>query len=620
MNPITVERAMQQAVEHHMAGRLAEAEGMYRQILGRFPDHPDALHLLGVLAGQTGHPDAAIGLIGRAIAVRPDIADYHRNLAESYRRSARWEEEIASLRRALALRPDDAEGHNNLGIALWHKGFLDEAAAEFAAAVRINPEFAEAHIDLGNALWHQGRLDEAVGSFRRAIALRPELAPAHNNLGSVLKDQGRLDEALDSFRRAVDLKPDYATAASNFLCLLHYHPACDAQAILADHRHWARRFAEPLAFEIAPHTNDRTPDRRLKIGFASPDFRAHPVGELLLPFFSHFDHATMESVCYSDVRATDDVTGQLRACSDRWYDTAGMSDQQLAQRIREDRIDILVDLGLHTANNRLLVFARKPAPVQATMLGMPATTGLATMDYRLTDRFLDPPGPGDGDYSEISIRLPHSFWCYQPPPETPEVGPLPALARGFVTFGCLNQFAKVSRPALQLWIEILRALPTARLVIQSPPGSHLDAVRRQFRDGGVAPDRVDFVARASKLEYLRRHHDLDVCLDPFPYNGHTTTLDALWMGVPVITLAGRTAVGRGGVSILSNAGLSGWIAGTPQEYLEIAVRWAGDLAGLGAVRAGLRQQMQSSPVMDGRRFAVDVQSAFRQMWTSWATT
>jgi predicted O-linked N-acetylglucosamine transferase (SPINDLY family) len=255
-----------------------------------------------------------------------------------------------------------------------------------------------------------------------------------------------------------------------------------------------------------------------------------------------------------------------------------------------------------------------------TAFGMPATTGLATIDYRLTDRYLDPPGTTDGDYSERSIRLPHCFWCYQPPEETPPVNELPAASSGFVTFGCLNQFSKVSRPALELWARVLLAMPGARLMIQCQDGGHREAVFAQFAARGVARERIELVASAPRLEYLRRFHALDLGLDPFPYNGHTSMLDSLWMGVPAISLAGRTAVGRGGVSILSNIGLAEFIADTPERYIDLAVQWAADLPRLSRLRAGLRQRMEASPLADGARFAADVEAALRQMWRTWCSS
>ncbi len=685
MTPMTIDQAMQVAFGHHQSGRLPEAEALYRQVLARSPDHADALHWLGVLAGQVGRLEGAIDLIGRAIAVNPGVAEYHSNLGEIYRRSGQTESAVASLRRAtqlnpglaiahlnlgnalrtmgqldpaiaafgralelepdhaealnnlgvalfeagrpeeaivafrrvIALRPGYADAHNNLGNALNDRGLVDEALAALGRAIELAPESALAYNSLGKALWDKGRLDEARVALDRAIALRPDYAEPHCNLGNVLKDQGRLDEALACFRRALELKPGFAEPASNLLFSVHYHPDFDAQAILAEHRDWARRYADPVAREVSPHSNDPSPLRRLRVGYLSPDLRDHAVGQLLRALFPHFDRRQTEIVCYSDVRVPDRVTETLRSQADEWHDIVGTSDQRLAGRIRADRIDILVDPTLHTANNRIRVLARKPAPVQVTMLGPPATTGLTTIDYRLTDPYLDPPGVSDADYSEQSIRLPHCFWIYRPPDEAPPVGALPALKNGFVTFGCLNQFAKVSRPALHLWVRILQCVPGSRLVLQSPPGSHQEAVRRLFAEGDIAVERVEFVGRAARADYFRLYGDLDLCLDPFPYNGHTSTLDALWMGVPVVTLAGRTGVGRGGVSILSNVGLPELIAETPEQYVAIAVALAADHARLSELRAGLRPRMQSSPLLDARQFAADVEAAFRRMWTTW---
>jgi predicted O-linked N-acetylglucosamine transferase (SPINDLY family) len=651
MTPIMIEQAMQIAIGHHQAGRLDEAVRLYRQVLTQHPDHAGALHLLGVLACQAGRLDASIDLIGRAIAVDPSVAEYHSDRGESYRRSGRPDEAIAGYQRAIELKPGLALAHSNLANALWGLGRLDEACIAGRRAIDLEPGFAEAYNNLGNVLKDLGRFDEAIAAFGRAIQLtpgfaeahnnlgctlseqgnpeaaiaavgrgielKPDLAEAYNNLGNALRETGRIDEALDAFRKALALRPDLATAASGLVYALHFHPDFDAQAIVAEHRAWARAHAEPLAAEIRPHENDRAPKRRLRVAFLSPDFRDHAVGRALLPLFAHHDRRQTEFVAYSDVRAADRITANLKALADRWLDVADLSDRRLADRIREDGCDLLVDLALHTAGNRLPVFARKPAPVQVTMLGLPATTGLETIDVRLTDPYLDPPGMTDGDYTERSLRLPRCFWCYQPAEDAPTVGALPAEKNAFVTFGCLNQFAKVSRPALELWVKILQSLAGSRLVIHAPPGAHRLAVQRLFQEAGIAPERIAFVARVPRRSYLGRYHDLDLCLDPFPYNGGITTMDSLWMGVPVITLAGRTAVGRAGVSILANVGLPELIARTPEQYVRIAIDWAGDLARLRRLRSGLRQRMQASPLMDGAHYAAAVEAAFRQAWRTW---
>ena len=753
MTQIAIQQTMQSALGHHQAGRLAEAESLYRQVLALSPHHAEALHSLGVLASQVGRTELAIELIGRAIAVNPAVALYHNNRGEIYRRSGQWDRAIADCRRAIELQPDAADPYNSLGNVLWEQGRLDEAVAAYRRAIELDPDHADAHSNLGVVLKDQGRIDDALNAFRRAIELQPDMAAPHNGLGNALKDQGRLAEAIAAFHRAIELRPQYAEpynnlgnalkvqgrleeaiaafhraielkprfamaysnlgnalmdqgrreraiaaferaielnpglagahcnlgnaldeqglleesiaayrraialqpdlaeahknlgralacqgridealaccrkavelepdfpeAASNLLFALHLHPDSDARAILAEHRAWARRFAEPLAASTRPHPNDRAPERSLRIGFVSPDFRDHPLARLLLPLFAHHDRRQAEFICYSNVRAADATTRRFQALAADWHETVNLGDAELAERIRGDGIDILVDLALHTAGNRLLVFARKPAPVQVTMLGMPGTTGLDTIDYRITDPYFDPPGSRDADYSEQSLRLPHTFWCYHPPEDSPPVAPLPAWKKGFITFGCLNQLAKVSPRVLKFWVKILQSLPGSQLVLHAPAGAHRDSVRALFADAGIAADRLGFDARVPLRDYLVRHHEIDLCLDPFPYSGGVTTMDALWMGVPVITLAGRTAVGRSGVSILSNVGLTDLIAETPEQYVACAVALAGDLDRLSELRGGLRQRMEASPLVDGKQYALDVEAAFRRIWRSW---
>jgi predicted O-linked N-acetylglucosamine transferase (SPINDLY family) len=648
---VSFEQMMREALAHHQAGRWAEAVAAYRRALALRPDYAEVYSNLGLALQNLGRFEEAIGAFERAAGLRPDLAAIQANMGNALRAGARFHGAIAAYRRAIELAPGFAEAHNNLGIALHESGQAEEAIAAFERAIALKSDYAEAssnlggalssvgrldeaiaacqralalrpdhalaHNNLANALLQGGRLDEAIAACQRALALRPDYAEAHCNLGNACKEQGRLDEALVHFRQAARLKQGWPEAESNYLVTLHYHPDHDARAILAEHRAWAARNADPLAGAIPRHDHDRSPARRLRVGYVSPDFRGHPVGHLLLPLFAHHDRQRFEIVCYSDVRRADPITERLRSLTSAWHDTAGMSDSQLAERVRADRIDLLVDLTLHTARNRLLVFARKPAPVQVTMLGMPATTGLATMDYRLTDPYLNPPGSSDADYTERSIRLPHCFWIYEAPEEETPVGPLPALTNGFITFGCLNPLFKVTPPALELWLRILGAVPGSRLVLLSESGAHREALRERFREGGVAGDRLEFVGRTPRAEHLRRYQRLDLGLDPFPYNGHTTTLDALWMGVPLVTLTGRTAVARGGTSILMNVGLPELIAATPEQYIKIAVALARDVPRLAELRSTLRPRMESSPLMDGKQYAADVERAFRSMWDTW---
>jgi len=310
----------------------------------------------------------------------------------------------------------------------------------------------------------------------------------------------------------------------------------------------------------------------------------------------------------------------LATSADGWRDTTHLADEQLADQIRQDQIDILVDLTMHMAHGRPLLFARKPAPIQVCWLAYPGTTGLTTMDYRFTDPHLDPPGDQDQYYSEHSIRLPDSFWCYQPLFDELAVNPLPVLTNGDVTFGCLNNFCKVNASVLDLWAQVLRAVDRSRLLLLAPGGSPRPRTHQTLRQHGISPDRVTFVDRRPLQDYFRLYQQIDICLDTFPANGHTTSLDAFWMGVPVVTFAGQTAIGRGGLSQLTNLGLPELVAHTPEQFVQIATALAGNLPRLSQLRATLRDRLQSSPLMDAPRFARNVENAFRQMWRHWCAS
>ena len=642
----TIPEAFAIALQHHQAGRLQAAEQIYRQILTVEPNHADAIQLLGVIAHQVGKLELAVHYMERAVGLKGNVAAFHNNLGEAYRGLRRIPEAMACYRRALELKPDYAEAHNNLGVALKERGKLDEAmacyrralelkpdyplahsnlgaafmvqgkldqaVACYGRALELKPDYAGAHNNLGNAWKGQGKLDEAVACYRRALELEPDFAEAHNNLGSVFKDQGKLDEAIACYHRALELKPDYAEVHSNLVYAQMFCSGYDAQALYEEHRHWNQRHAASLAKSIQPHPNDRSPDRRLRIGYVSPDFRLHPVGRFLLPLLESHDRGSVETFCYASVEMPDAMTDRCRAHADVWRDLFGSSDEQVADAIRQDRIDILVDLTMHMAKNRLLIFARKPAPVQVTYLAY-----CGTMDYRLTDPYLDPPGQDERFYSEQSIRLPETYWCYRLAIETPPVSALPAVEAGHVSFGSLNNFCKVTSPTLAAWARLLQADSESRLLLHAGTGSHREQVRAFLAEQGIAPERVIFVAFKPTAEYFRAYRQIDVALDPFPYGGGTTTCDALWMGVPVVSLAGKTAVGRSGLSILSNIGLPELVARDPEQYVRIAAELAQDLPRLNDLRSTLRERMQSSPLMDAPRFARNIEAAYREMWRRW---
>jgi protein O-GlcNAc transferase len=520
---------------------------------------------------------------------------------------------IECFRRAAEIDPELFAAQANLGALLVDRGRVDEAIAPLQAALRLRPRTPEIHNNLANVLSALGQLDEAAAHCRRSLELRADNAGALTALGNVLKDQGLLDEARNAYARAALLRPDLPQPASNLLYLMHFHPGQSPNSILVAHRAWGKQCGQPLKALHRPHGNNPDPERKLKIGYVSADFREHPVGRFFLPQLENHDRQRVAVFCYSNLHGADAMTDRIRAKADFWRNIAERTDEQAAEKIRADGIDILMDLTMHMRASRLLVFARKPAPVQATYLAYCSTTGLEAMDYRLSDPYLDPAG-ADKFYVEPTVRLRKSYWCYQANDAAPAVNALPAASASVITFACLNNFCKVTPPTLALWAELLSRMPNSRLILHAPPGTHCDRVRSVL---GVTQERLAFVGRAPMAEYFARYHRIDIALDPFPCAGGTTTCDALWMGVPVITLPGETAVSRSGVSILSNIGRTEWIAESAGDYLRIAGELCRDLKALAETRRSLRGRMMGSALMDGSQFARNVENAYREMWRTW---
>jgi predicted O-linked N-acetylglucosamine transferase (SPINDLY family) len=609
---MTAQQAYDQAVQHHRAGRLGEADALYRQVLQKRPNHTLALYYRGTIAHQSGQYQAAVELLARTIEIQPTMLEAYNYLGSAQHLAGQLDAAAQTFQALLKRKPDSADALNNLGTVLRALGRLDESIDAYRQALQHLPKSPVIHNNLGNALQQRGDLDAAVASFRTAVQLAPNYPQAWSNLASATKDQGLLDEAIASYRKAIELQPGDHAIHSNLLFTLHFHPAHDLARIAGENEVWYQRHAEPLKKRIQPHHNDRNPDRRLRIGYVSPHFCNHCQALFLVPLLGHHDHGSFEITCYTDVTRPDGVTERLRGFADVWRATAGLADNDLAARIRDDRIDILVDLSLHMQSNRLLVFAQKPAPVQVTWLGYPASTGLHTIDYRLTDAYLDPPGTNDQLYTERSIRLPDAFWCYDPLTDEPAPNELPAGT----TFGCLNNFCKVNDGVLDLWSKVLAAVPDSSMLILSEPGSHRQRVLDRL---GIDPGRIEFIAKRPRQQYLELYHRISIALDTFPSNGHTTSLDGLWMGVPTVTLAGTEPRGRAGVCQLSILGMTEFIAQSPDEFVKIATTLAGDRSRLAAIRSTLRQKLEQSPLMDGQKFARSVEAAFRRMWRQWCS-
>jgi predicted O-linked N-acetylglucosamine transferase (SPINDLY family) len=636
-------------------GRPDEAISFLQKAVHINPELSSAYHGLGLLFGEKRQFDQAIVNFGKAIELNPDYADAYSNVgkilqdqgmlddAMTYYRKAiqldshhalaysnlgavlqtqgKTEEAIAHFQKALQLNPDFADAYYNLGTVFQEGKNLDGAISCFRKAITLNPRLLVAYNNLGNTLSKQGKLQEAVETFRQALEQDPSYALALNNLGNVLKDQGQLHDAEASCRKAFDLQPDFYEAYSNFLLFMNYNASNNAQTIFSEHMRLGKQVSRPFSSHYSSFSNDNSPDRKLRIGYISPDFRQHSVAYYIEPVIKEYDPERFEVFCYTSGHVQDEVTERIRNYADHWRDITRLNDNEAVRLIHEDKIDILVDLAGHTGSNRILLFARKPAPVQVTWIGYPATTGLPAMDYKIVDSYTDPPGETDHYYTEELIRMPEGFLCYLPPADCPEITPPPALSTGNTCFGSFNNFSKVSFEVVKLWISILRSVPNATLLLKAKCFSD-EQTRRYAQDmfsrADIDSDRISLIPwEMSTHAHLDLYNRVDIALDTFPYNGTTTTCEALYMGVPVITLAGNTHASRVGVSILSNIGLPELIAQTSEEYISKAVDLAHDLEKLRSLRISLRGIMSRSPLTDAKKFTRHLEEVYRNIWAKW---
>ena len=674
--------AFAQGVQLQKLGRMGEAEQAFRAAIAHNPRHADALHLLGLMFLQAGHGQQAADLIGKAAAIDPRSPQFRNNLGSALRAAGRKaeaeacfrqalslrpdypralinlgrllteagksSEAIACLRRAIALAPNDLEALAGLAFLVQGQGALAEAADLYRRAAEIAPGNADIHENIAGLLIAQGRASEGADAFRRAVELKPtgerwsrlagiletevrfteaaevyrraiacepDLALPHNGLGNVLAAVGDLDGAIPAYRESIRLSPDYFEARSNLIMTMHSHPDVSAADLLAETRAYAAR-VEPRAKPV--FANPRDPERRLRVGYVSADFREHPVGVFLDRVLPAHDPARIEAVLYSDTRFPDDQTARLRAHAG-WREIIHLPHADAARMIAGDGVDILIDLAGHTGYNRLPMFAARAAPVQAAWLGYFGTTGLSAIDHILADAIVLPPGE-EPLFTEAPQQLDAPYLCWSPPQLAMPVGPLPALANGYVTFGCFNNRSKISTAAIAAWARILTAVEGSRLFLKwlsLGDAGCVRAVVQAFAAHGIGADRLILEGFSDRAGGLAAYNRVDIALDPFPFGGCTTTADTLWMGVPVVTRAGDRWSGRMSQTILTSVGLEDWVAPDVEAYVATAVRLAGDLAALAPVRAGLRRRLEASPFCDGQAFALRLDAAYRSMWRQW---
>jgi protein O-GlcNAc transferase len=636
--------------------RFDESEKAYLKAITLQPTFAEAHNNLGLLLGRLGRLDEAAALFRNSLELHPANATIHINLGLVHVGLGRYEDAGDCFQTAIDIDPKNVDAHNNLGSTLRSLGRLGEACRLYRRVLELQPDFVEAQANLAGTLSDQGNKPDALKEIDAALLLRPDNASYHylrglilrdlqrhdegedairetlkiqpNNyaalttLGYILQESGDLESAMEALQRSITLNPDPGTH-SNVLMTINYHPDYSQADLFNAHRSWAELHEAPHVPNWKPHRNDRSPDRRLRIGYVSPDFRGHVVGYFLEPILRNHDHEKVEVFAYANLVQTDMQTWRMRATIDQWRETSSIPPDEVAAQIRDDQIDILVELAGHTGGNSLPVFARKPAPVQINMIGFPSTTGLSAIDYRITDERCDPPGLTDAFNSETLLRLPNLFWCYLPPADAPVIGSLPADTGNAFTFTAVNNFTKVTPYVQRMWAQLLSAVPNSRLILQTTALNSARTIKRVqqvFLAEGVEEGRVEFRKATGFGAYLQLLNESDITLDPFPFNGGTTTCHSLWMGAPVLTLAGDRHASRMGLSMMTAIGLPEFVAHTPEEYVQIGVHFANDLPRLREIRSGMRDRLRASPLLDGAGYTRNLEAAYRQVWKKWCAT
>jgi protein O-GlcNAc transferase len=599
--------------------RHEEAIEIFSALVAEAPHSAETWNNLGNSLQELGRFDEAMTAYARALDINPGYYLVHNNVGNTLRRQGRYEEAVAEYRRALAAKPDFVEALNNQAVALADLGHAAEAVELYQRARQIKPDYVDPLINLGNIYRDRGRPEQAIELFRRATEVAPGNPFGWNNLACALSDQGEVRQALAGFARSLELHPDNPHAHSNLLLNLHYTGDYGVAEIAEAHRQYGARFGR--ARGAGQHRNLAQTDRSLRVGYVSADFRRHSVAFFIEPLIERHNRAAFEVYCYADVARPDGITRRLEALAGAgWRDIRGFNDTRFADLVAADGIDILVDLGGHTANSRVASFAAHPAPVQIAYLGYPNTTGLAAMDYRLTDATADPEA-SPAWHSEELVRLPGGFLCFRPPENSPAVSPLPALAGAPFTFGSFNNMAKVSDGAVAAWAEILGRVPGSRLALKNKALGDTPArlrLQARFAAHGIGPERLWMSGTIDSLAgHLGAYSFVDLALDTFPYTGTTTTCEALWMGVPVVSHAGGAHVERVGASVLAAAGLPEFAVAGVGNYIELAVATAAAPEHLAGVRASLRQRLERSLLLDEPGFTLRLETAYRQLWRRW---
>lgn len=610
------DKLFKKALKAQQSGKLVEAQQLYRKILKKQPHHLDALYLLGTACAESGDFPTARTYLEAAADINARSQYIQNNLGNVYLKLGKYEAAQVSFEAALNIDMTLTDALVNLGVLKLRQQLFAEARNLLLKALGQNSNHWQAMINLGNAHKALGELRAAQSCYERVLAVQSDNADVLMNLGNLYQIRGEIVEAIELYRRAAELGNAWAGPRSNYLMALNYHPDLSAQQVSQQHLSWGESIEYPQSVAARTHVRDK---KVLRVGYVSADFCRHPVGMLVEPLIEHHDPQQFELYCYSDTEFQDDLTLRLKAAATQWRDTTGMADQALIKTIVKDQIDILVDLAGHTRGNRLKVFAAHPAPCQIAYLGYPCTTGLKTMDFMITDAVLDPVQKAQACYTEELLYLDRSLFIYRPPQDAPAITALPALGSGRFTFASFNNFSKISQQALSLWAQVLTAVPEACLLLQSRGLSDPDManhIRDSFAAYGVSGDRIELLGYLPFTEHLTVMQRVDMALDSFPWNGHMTTLNCLWMGVPVLSLTGERRAQRMGQAILQSLAMEAFVCDAELDFVTRAKELAYDPEQLSTIRGGLRERMRSSSLMDEIGYTRSVEQLYLSAYST----
>lgn len=617
MNSKNLSATLSNGHAYIQAGKLEDAAGVYQAILEVEPEQLEALHHLGIVAYQMGRFQEAQSLISKVISLNPQDAMAYSNLGLIFEALEKLDLAASAFRRSIRLKPDNPEAFYNLANIEKKQGKFKEAIVNYDRALQIKPD-AEIWNNLGTAYVEDMQTTEAEAAYRKAIEMTPAYAMAHFNLGNALRKQGCIAEALAAYLEAKRLQPNYEDASITFLMTLHYQKT-DSDYLYSQALEWAEHFALE-SLKMSELTFDCDPERRLRIGYVSGDFKSHPVGYFMESVLAMHDHKQVEIFCYANQNILQEITLRLQQSSNHWRNIWGISDQAAAQLICDDKIDILIDLSGYTKGNRLGIFVRKPVAIQASWIGYFDTLGMKTVDYIICDSVVIPESQ-EQFYTEKPLRLPGCYLCFTPPEV--DIAPILRPEGTIFTFGCFNNIAKITPEMVQIYAEILKKLPNSQLYFNRKEWLDMVAQARiikLFIQQNIAASRLVFEAANGRQEYFESYHKVDIILDTFPYNGGTTTVEALWMGVPVLVLSGEQFLSRLGRSLLSAVELQDWLADSAQEYIAKAVKYALNMNSLNELRTILRQRLLASSLCDAPKFTRNLEAAYRHIWREYCRT